>query len=378
MKRSFTFPLGFQALLGLALLETGVPPADPVLKQVWEKIRAKVPATTYEAGVGLMYAEAYLRALNKGRRVTSLDPKDREWIQKTADYLASGCYGGGWTYTCPGATTGYPIGEDPGRKYAIGEMGGAPAEGEEDSGRELERLAAESAARNPLQDHDHSNSQYAVLGLKAASLCGVKVKNARLMWRTVVYHFLRAQEPDGPEVDLKLTREESAFKLEDYSLDEEPAKPRARGWGYKDGTPAYGTMSAAGMTALLVAQSEVADLGKGEKRHIKLSVRDALAWFQQNWSVEKNPLAQGSLGPFAHYYHLYGLERVGMLTQVRALAGHAWYREGAELLLKAQQADGHWVSTQKGLPEEDRIRTAFALLFLARTTRGEYAVGESK
>jgi len=378
--QTYSFPVGRPALLGLALLEAGLPPADPLLKQIWDKLKSKSPPpTTYDAGVGLLFAEAYLRASNGGRRVTSLDSKDRDWMQKAADYLASGCYGGGWTYVCPGGA-GYPLGEDPKKKYSIGDQGGG-GEGEDPgaANAELERLVSESAARNATRDHDHSNSQYAVLGLKAASLCGVKVKNARLMWRTVVYHFLKGQEKDGPEVDLKLTREESRFKAEDYTMEMEPQKPRARGWAYGDGGEAYGSMSAAGMTALIVAQSEVTDLSGDEKHQILMAVRDSLAWFQQNWAMDKNPLSErsgGGMAPAAHYYHLYGVERVGMLTLVRALAGHSWYKEGADLLLRAQKQDGRWPSASQGFPEDDRIKTAYALLFLARSTKSEYAIGE--
>ena len=71
------FPIGRPVLLGLALLESGVSPSDPLLQKIWEKLRAKPSATTYEAGVGLMFAEAYLRASNGGKRVTRLDTRDR-------------------------------------------------------------------------------------------------------------------------------------------------------------------------------------------------------------------------------------------------------------------------------------------------------------
>ena len=386
--KAFTFPLGRIALLGLALLEAGVPASDPVLQKIRDRVRDKPPATTYDAGMSLLYAEAYLRASNGGRRMVKPEPSDQAWMQKTADYLASGCYGGAWTYACPGGA-GFPIGEDPKQKYVIHEMGGPSVGDGEDPNESLARLVAESAARNPGGDYDHSNSQYAVLGLKAASLCGVKVKNARLMWRTVVYHFLKSQEPTGPEVDLALTREDMGrIRSEDYALGTEPGKPRARGWNYGaiDQGAAYGAMTAAGMTALLVAQSEVPDLSPEEHLRVKLAVRDALAWIQTNWSVDKNPLVgheRGRQAPNAHYYHLYGLERIGMLIQVRALAGHAWYKEGAEVLLKAQKPDGHWPSaeqtaTLQGYPEDDRIKTALALLFLARSMKTEFVVNARK
>ena len=382
--RKYPLAIGRLAFISLALLESGCPPADPELQRAWSRLRAEPPKATYDAGVSLMFAEAYLRSLNKGRRAPVKDPAVRAWMQKTADYLASGCYGGVWTYDCPGGTLGYPVAEDPKAPYRVGGVGEEETEPVEGG---LDKVMAEMCAKNPYGgDHDHSNTQYAVLGLKAASLCGVKVKNARLLWRTVIQHFLQAQEASGPEVDLQLTREESKFKVTDYSTEAGPSRPRARGWAYSAAPTrneimaSYGTMTAAGMTALIVAKSEVPDLNAHESTRCAVAVRDALAWLQVHWSVEENPLGKSGMvySPRAHYYHLYGLERVGVLTGVRALAGHPWYAEGAAVMMRQQKPDGSWGEATDRAPEDFRVKTAFALLFLVRSTHEEYAVGEEK
>jgi hypothetical protein len=69
-----------------------------------------------------------------------------------------------------------------------------------------------------------------------------------------------------------------------------------------------------------------------------------------------------------YLYHLYGLERAGMLADVERLGIHDWYWEGAVQLLlrRAPYGDGlapHWVYdfTPQG-------STAWAVLFLERGT----------
>lgn len=62
-------------------------------------------------------------------------------------------------------------------------------------------------------------------------------------------------------------------------------------------------------------------------------------------------------------YYLYGLERVGSLTNTEKLAGHDWYKEGCTHLLKMQQADGGFVDL--GGPN---VSTCFAILFMTRAT----------
>jgi hypothetical protein len=64
-------------------------------------------------------------------------------------------------------------------------------------------------------------------------------------------------------------------------------------------------------------------------------------------------------------YLLWTVERVGVLYQVRELAGKDWYRWGVDLLLEAQTKDGSW--WERGYPGSTRpLDTCFALLFLKR------------
>ncbi len=49
------------------------------------------------------------------------------------------------------------------------------------------------------------------------------------------------------------------------------------------------------------------------------------------------------------------------------MSGHWWFREGAGVLLKGQQADGRWDNKDEIVPT-DTLDTCYALLFLRRGT----------
>jgi hypothetical protein len=89
------------------------------------------------------------------------------------------------------------------------------------------------------------------------------------------------------------------------------------------------------------------------------SIRDGCAWLAQNFSVSQNPGRGGY-----HFYFLYGMERVGVLTLCPAFGKHRWYEEGATYILGHQSPSGAWA----GGGESDLVNTCFALLFLKRAT----------
>ena len=72
-----------------------------------------------------------------------------------------------------------------------------------------------------------------------------------------------------------------------------------------------------------------------------------------------NPGAKGGLAE--PYYYLYAVERVGVLTGLKYIGSHDWYREGAAFLVKDQRPDGSWGRRLYGLSD-----TCFAVLFLAK------------
>ncbi len=232
---------------------------------------------------------------------------------------------------------------------------------------------------------DHSNTQYALLGLKAARRCGVEI-DARV-FQNCLEHLLGTQEPSGPEVE---RRETDSSAGDAYAPRSRVAgRDRARGWGYTH-PGATGSMTTGGVSSMVICRGEL----QGTKRYTAAldrkavqSIRDGIAWLGRNFSVTDNP-PSGTGG--WHYYYLYGLERAGVLAGVTWMAEHDWYLEGAKYLLAQQNGDGSWGGTgmlaaqprRKGARARpgNLLDTAFALLFLKKATfrvEGAVATEES-
>jgi hypothetical protein len=138
---------------------------------------------------------------------------------------------------------------------------------------------------------DHSNTQYAVLGLKAARLCGWKRAPSvdSGVWRAVLTHFLIAQQIKGTNVQLRVRTERSGSGGIDYSApgwEKSPgeehdyvASAQARGWSYRNrGDSASFNMTIAGLTAVIVARSELGGLPEQQQEQADRAVGDGMAW----------------------------------------------------------------------------------------------------
>jgi hypothetical protein len=168
---------------------------------------------------------------------------------------------------------------------------------------------------------DLSNTQLAVFALKAATERGFKVPPR--IWMRLIDRVLRLQDRDG-------------------------------GFRYKDGVLASGSMTHAALLVLHFAQQA---LGRAAPRaKIRVAVRRAQAWFDSRYTVEHNPMGNGR-APGYFYYYLWGLERYGLFFGIDEIAGHDWYREGAEHLLGTQGREGAWGALHE---------TGFAVLFLRK------------
>ncbi len=186
---------------------------------------------------------------------------------------------------------------------------------------------------------DNSNSQYALLGLYAATEAGVKVKED--VWKLAREYWQRYQMRDGS-------------------------------WTYTpDANNPSASMTCAGISSLiisglkrfqgaekLVGEHGVENCGKGTTdKHLDAGIN----WMTTHFSVDQNFPSGGQW----KYYFLYGLERTGRLSGVRFFGNHDWYREGAEELVHEQDPlEGRW----RGQMYEQYpvVATSFALLFLAK------------
>jgi hypothetical protein len=122
-----------------------------------------------------------------------------------------------------------------------------------------------------------------------------------------------------------------------------------------------GTLYRASMThaALLVMDYARDGLGlKSLPRDAREADRLGRRWLDEHFDVERHPFGRGWVK--GHYfYYLYGLERYAMHFGIERVAGHDWYREGAEALLARQEGNGSWGNLED---------TCFAILFLRRAT----------
>jgi hypothetical protein len=183
--------------------------------------------------------------------------------------------------------------------------------------------------------NDLSCTLFATLALRAADHRGVEVPDRT--WRRLIQGTLQCQ---GPEEMWK-----------------HPRKGRmvTSPFGYRPHEGYRGSMTSAGASILHIAIEELGDhLESGLKRKAERGIEGGLAWIEKNMTWQMNP------GGGHHYFHIYGMERLGSLMNKRMLGGVEWYATGADYLLRNQKPDGCWV--------DSLVDTALALLFLERAT----------
>jgi len=167
---------------------------------------------------------------------------------------------------------------------------------------------------------DHSNTQFAVLGLLFGKYSGFQVP--KKTWSLLRQHYIDFQNQDG-------------------------------GWGYG---PDYGRKgSYANMTLASTISLEICEemLFAGEHRQCiappeSRPVEKGLEWVGENLKYDE-----------LETYGLYALERLGILSGLSEFGGKAWFDEGAARLVRTRswQAQGCY-GTEVG--------AAFAVLFLSR------------
>ncbi len=281
---------GVTSLATLALLAAGEKPDSPATRKACDFLRGFGPLdlhSTYAISLQTMVFSAVDPVRNQVRIAANAD-----WLQRAQ--IRPGDpqpWPGAWTY------------DDPTR--------GKPA--------------------------DNSNTQYALLGLFAASEAGVPVKPE--VWQLAASHWMKSQKGDG-------------------------------GWAYNaDFKDSTATMTCAGVSSLIVSErgryqgqeylqgEEIKSCGRWT---VNRNVERGIDWLANHFRVDENV----SQGQQWKYYYLYGLERAARLSGVRSFGQHDWYRQGAEELVRQQNKEaGFW----RGFGQEnDVVATSFALLFLAK------------
>lgn len=224
----------------------------------------------------------------------------------------------------------------------------------------------------PEGSTDLSNTQYALLALDAAARCGIPVPATT--WLKAAGYALDEQEPEGLEAPVWLEDETWIPGDDEAKRFREVRKAQQRGWTYLPGHHELpsGSMTCAGVTCLAIAKERLwgnAALTPELRKRIDGGLLDGVTWLSEHFRVDDNPEPPSQW----HYYYLYGLERAGTKLGLAWLGRHDWYREGADLLLAAQQKDGGWQeAAAAGKPADSTesavTQTCFAILFLRRAT----------
>lgn len=187
---------------------------------------------------------------------------------------------------------------------------------------------------------DFSNTQFALLGLRACRDARIVIPEAT--WQRALDYQLRFQQKDGS-------------------------------WGYvmagEQDQVGYASLTCAGIAGVAICHH---GLGKRRPRSLP-AVKKGLAWLAKRWDPARNVGIDNSsiVGPSAwQYYHLYAVERMGRILNLKNVGKRAWYAEGAAWILAKQRADGSW-EDDGASSTKPYIRTAdtcFAILFLSLAT----------
>jgi hypothetical protein len=262
----------------------------------------------YQAGIICMLLEAYG------------DPSYLTLLEACVQYLLDlQGTGGAWTYSRPWPRDFFKKPEDD-RVLVV--SGGHPIEGAEAKQPRGRRTDWKQGI-----DGDNSVSQYALLGLHAASRSGLPIDSE--VWRRSLAIFRERQWKDGS-------------------------------WAYHGKGAGYGSMTCAGICSMALARHELGEADPAADPAIEAG----MAWLAANFSLAAH--ARHHPPEQWRFYYLYSLERVGRVLDVDFIGAHEWYPLGARHLVDSQTADGAWVGK---LEEVDpRLATSFALLFLTRAT----------
>jgi hypothetical protein len=337
-------------LILLTYIHAGVPESDPDFQKLLKDALETKLEFTYQVALTAMSFEELDRVKYQGR------------IHQCAQFLADNIGPDGQTrYGKPTTFT-----EDIESVPTIGSNIKTSGTSDEKGGRKdsinshfrekprVIRIIQVKQRRPGPAESDHSNMQYAALGLRACHDAGMRfevvlLKKVEQWWRGTQKRKAGATEEilhvDPPP---SRTRRRPSSTKALWS-----AKVAPEGWCYrksgKGGT--RGSMTAGAVGALCIL-----DYILGQDWRQDKDVLEGLQWINKNFSVTENP----GLGSKHYYYYMYGLERAGMLFGTETIGTHRWYREGAEQLLKDQASNGSW---------DNAIDTCFAILFLKRATR---------
>jgi len=135
----------------------------------------------------------------------------------------------------------------------------------------------------------------------------------------------------------------------------------AGGFGYLPGRRPSASMTAAGLTMLLIAREEIDRNSRRPSPKLREAIQNSINWLD-NFYI--GPTNTGGNEAWLYYY-LYALERISLACGIRHFNGRDWFDEGVEFILERQEPFSAGPQ-RAGSIEGNPVSTAFSLLFLSR------------
>ena len=333
-------------LIGLTLLECGVPASDPAVQQITQRVRQGIAGlnATYTLALDILFLDRLG------------EPADRSLIQRLAFRLLAGQNdAGGWTYNCPllsekeehqlmtflasqsppAVVRSVSLARSPGER--VRNVPPIPRETLPPSLQGLSVVRYQSGKKPNLQSggDDNSNTQFAILGVWAARRYEVAVDRSLAL---IASRFRDSQNSNGS-------------------------------WGYYvHGAVRPDSMTCAGLLGLAVGRVNTAD-GKHETVASDPAIEKGLKFLGNKIGKPESVIRKrgqgGRIGAGADsngdLYWLWSMERVGVIYNLKTIGGKDWYTWSTRLIVNHQQKDGSWNDYHGPL-----VDTCFALLVLKR------------
>ncbi|MCR9248183.1 MAG: hypothetical protein NXI31_24395 [bacterium] len=228
----------------------------------------------------------------------------------------------------------------------------------------------------PGPRYDTSVQQYGLLGLRAAQRAGLEVQATA--FAAAARQLLAVQCPSAGRRAHHVVTAAELGAAAGAAVRGRNVRSACRGFAYVDpDEPAFGSMTAAGTSGLLLARAGLEAAGHRDRalvRRLDRALDDGFGWLAKELSLRVNP-GFAERGRFHWYYWLYCLERSCQLADIAWLDGRDWYYEGALQLLGQQQKSGAFRCG--GAADLQIDATCFAILFLAKAS-GRAAITQGR
>lgn len=333
-----TFRSGYTSLVGMTLIECGVPTTDPGLKRAAALVRLTAGDLddTYELALAILFLDRMK------------DKIDKRVIQLLAGRLISAQMpSGGWGYK----THKYPEQHVTQLVAAMRKLSGPDGASVDvsklkqtvpDTMRRLAvwddttgRLNADPAnKRHDLYDAttDNSNTHFAMVGLWAARKYDIPVDRT---FALVARRFRTSQGPSGT-------------------------------WAYDfNRTGADGGHQFTCIALLAVAIGHVVSPPDVKPEADQVIIKAFTSLGRAVGEPVGDTTGRPTLKESGGLYFMWAMERIAVLYDIQKLGNKDWYKWGAEILISNQLANGSW--EEGGYPgETPQANTCLALLFLRR------------